>query len=178
LVCEVPVHVRGGVGAQWLGGLGDLAGFPDRHPAGGGDRPELREAVAELDRVAEVGPPGVGGHAEGEGEVGDAELGDQGCAGSGDGELAFGAVDGRGAVVQGLDGVDDRPLDGELELVDLDLGGDLVVGVERGQHLVRGVHRLPGTGGVLAFAHGSTQALATDNGMLRTPWLTGIWTLS
>ena len=106
----------------------------------GGDRgPELGEAVAELDGVAEVGPPGVGRHAQGEGEVGDAELRDQGCAGSGDGEFAFGAVDGGGAVVDGLDGVHDRPLDGELELVDLDLGGDLVVGVECGQHLVRGV---------------------------------------
>jgi hypothetical protein len=37
-------------------------------------------------------------------------------------------------VVDGLDGVHDRPRDSELELVDLDLGGHLVAGVERSQH--------------------------------------------
>jgi hypothetical protein len=46
---------------------------------------------------------------------------------------------GGGALVDGLDGVDHGPVDRKLELADLDLGGDRVVGVECGQHLVRGV---------------------------------------
>ena len=80
-------------------------------------------------------------------------------------------------MVEGLNGVHDRPLHGQLELVDLDLRGDLVVGVQCGQHLVRGVVRLPGTGGVLAFAHRSSQALPTDSQTVRNLVLTGIWTL-
>ena len=77
-----------------------------------------REAVADLDRVTEVGATGVGGHAEHEGELGDTELRDQGCTRSGDRQLALGTRHRRG-VVDGLDGVHDRPLHGQLELLHL-----------------------------------------------------------
>lgn len=54
--------------------------------------------MANLDRVAEVGPAGVGARADRKGEVRDAELRHQWGAGAGDRELTLGAVDGRGVV--------------------------------------------------------------------------------
>jgi hypothetical protein len=81
----VGVDEPGSGHGQGHGGLGDLAGLPHRHPPGHHLLPELGEAVADLDGLTEVGPSGVGGLADREGELGDTELGDQGCAVAGDG---------------------------------------------------------------------------------------------
>ena len=51
----------------------------------------LREAVADLDRVTQVGAPGIGGHAEHAGQLVGTELRDQRCLRPGDCELALGA---------------------------------------------------------------------------------------
>ena len=116
---EVPVDVAGGLGERCGGLVGDAAGFPGGQVAGGDAFPEAGEAVAQLEGVAEVAFAGFGRQADGGGELGDGELRDQGCAGSGerDAGVAEGPQpDGRG-FVDGFGGVDDGPLHGGLEQV-------------------------------------------------------------
>ncbi len=162
---EVAVHEPGAVHGQGVGGLGDPAGLPHRYRAGDDLCPEAGESVAGLDGVAEVLVPGVGGGVDGECELGDAELRDEGGTGSGDGELALGAGDG-GGVVEGGGGVQVGPVDGEGELADLEVV-DAVMGRGDGSEQ-------PGRGGRVVEVlgggcHGSIQALGTDSPMPQNP---------
>ena len=113
--CDVTVHERSCVGGESDGAGGDLAGLPDRHLAGHDARPEAGEAVVGLDGVAEVALPGVGGDPQGERELGDAELRDQGCTLTGDRELALGAVHVAASTIDSA-GCMIAHCDGELEL--------------------------------------------------------------
>ena len=63
---------------------GDAARSPRLQPAGGHLRPHPREPVAQLDRLTEVGAPGVGRHPDRGGELGYRELRHQRGARTGD----------------------------------------------------------------------------------------------
>ncbi len=135
-------------------------------------RPHAGEAVAELDRGAEVGGAPFGGHAEGGGELEDGELQDPG--GARPGERLDGVAEHRLGGVEGVLGVHGRPLGGGLE--DVGLGGvrgstsvaqepedlDRRVGGQRGRRSVveGGVPR--------EVRHGSTQAGTTDRNPSRS----------
>jgi hypothetical protein len=161
---DVLVHEPGTRHRQGEGGFRDLAGPPDWQPPIGHEGPDLGAAVADLERVTEVAPAGVGGHADGEGELGDAELRDQRRTLARDRELAL--PRGRSEAV---DRVHRRPLDRELELLGLGPIRDRSPFAGGSQHRGRGVHGVDGCGG----CHRTTQALATDSQSPRTPISTG-----
>jgi hypothetical protein len=150
--CDVGVHEPGTLERQRQGGFGDLPGLPHRHPAGHDEGPGLGEPVTDLDGLAEVGPPGVGGLADREGELGDAELRDQGCAVAGDGQLALP----HGGGSDRVDRVHRGPVHGPLEHPHLGRVGRVLVLAGGSQHRTCGVEFGGG-------CHGSTQALTTDS---------------
>ena len=161
---QPPVHLCGTRPGEGQGVLGDPPGPPHRHPTGQHPFPESREPVAQLERGADVGLPGVGGQPEGGGVLHHRELRDQRRTWSGDRESPVtddphrktGVLSGR---VLGVHGVADRPLDGEPQPVDLSTGDLVTLGAERGEEVggVAGLFLEPGAG------HGSTQAPATDS---------------
>ena len=161
---EVPVDVLGGLGAQVQGLVGDPAGFPGGQVAGDDAFPEPGEPVAQLEGVADVAFAGLGGQADGGGELGEGELRDQGCAGSGDrdGGVAEGAEpDGLG-LVDGLGGMGDGPAHGQLEEVGLGLVGLGPPGPCRGEDACRVVGQPGGLRVVPRGGHGSIPAATTD----------------
>ena len=101
-----------GVRRSWRGRCGGPSTPPGPRPDAG---PEPREAVAQLDRLAEVAPAGVGRQPEGGGELGDRELRHQRRTGSGDRDagVAVGALPQVRRVGEGVDRVHRRPLHGE-----------------------------------------------------------------
>ena len=139
-VGERPVDLeRTGLG-QDEGVLGDPPGPPDGDLAVEDALPQPGEAVAQLEGGADVGLAGVGGHAEGGGVLHERELRDQRGAGAGDGQAAVAGDADRvvagpavGGGVVGVDGVADRPGDGELELADLDLADLVIRSPQRGE---------------------------------------------
>ena len=90
-VGQVGVDERSGVGGELTGDLGDPPDAPHLHLACFEASPDLRQPVLALDRVGEQGPPGVGGMAEGGGELDDREFRDLGGAGAGELEHGVGA---------------------------------------------------------------------------------------
>ena len=150
--------------AQVQGLVGDPAGFPGGQVTAGDAFPEPGEAVAQLEGVAEVAFAGLGGQADGGGELGDGELRDQGGAGSGDGDggVAEGAEpDGLG-LVDGLGGVGDRPLHGGRQQVGLGLVGLGPPGPGGGEDACRVVGQRGGLRVVPRGGHGSIPAATTD----------------
>ncbi len=118
---EVPVDVPGGLDREMRCLVGDPAGFPGGQVTTDDAFPQPGQAVAQLQGVADVAFAGLGGQGDGGGELGEGELRDQGCAGSGqrDGGVAEGAQpDGLG-LLDGLRGVGDRPVHGGLQEVGL-----------------------------------------------------------
>ena len=89
---DLLVDESGGLSGEPDGGLGDPTGPPCGQVAGGDACPVSGEAVLELERGGDQVAPGVGRDAQGGGQLGDAELGDQGCAGSGERDPGLGAA--------------------------------------------------------------------------------------
>ena len=83
-------EARGGC-LEGDGLLGDPAGLPHREPPGHDLGPQPGEPVAQLDGLGDVGPCGVLGQLQGDGEVGDRELPDAEGALAGQAQDAFGA---------------------------------------------------------------------------------------
>ena len=125
---EVLVDVRGTRCGEAGGVGGDPAGPPQRQPPFQHPSPEHREAVAQLEDPADLREPRLGGDTEGGGVLHQRELRDQRSTRTRDRQGFVGEEpDAVGRV--GL--VEQRPLDGQLGLLDLG-SGDL--GLLRAQH--------------------------------------------
>lgn len=109
---EVPVHVRGGLGRQRGGELGDPAGPPHGYFEVHDPGPQPGEPVLGLHRVADQLAARIRRHAQAGGELGDAELRDRGSARAGDLEVPLLP---RRRLINRLTGVQRGPLGGELE---------------------------------------------------------------
>ena len=117
---DLGVDERGGLDRQGRGrvdgGLGDRAGSPRRNPAGVDLRPQPREAVAELEGVADELLRRGRRDPEDGAELGEAELRDQRRTLTGDGLLVLTTGHGeRSRVVDRLRRVQVGPLRGEDE---------------------------------------------------------------
>ena len=125
--------------------------------------PGLREAVLQLDGMGDVGPTGVGGPADGEGELGDAELRHQGRAWPGEGEagLSSGGDPGR-CFVDGLGWVLLGPGDGGEELGGLSPVGFVLAIAGKDASTSRGSSRSPSESGVVLVME-PIQAPTTDS---------------
>ena len=122
---EDPVDVGGGLHRQGVGLLGDPAGPPDRDVQRLGAAPGVREPVDQVEGVGDQRHRGTGGDAEGEAEGFGRERGHRRGAVAAEGlvgvQVRVAAPD-RGAGVGG-GGVQEAPLVGELELVEVGLRG-------------------------------------------------------
>ena len=160
---EHPVDVGGGLHGQGVGLLGDPAGPPDRHVQRLGAAPGVREPVDQVEGVGHQRHRGAGGDAEGEAEGFGRERGHRGVPSpprdSSASRCGVAAPD-RGAGVGG-GGVQDTPLVGELELVELGLAA-AYLGVLEGTSSASGPRSSTPDRLVAAAAHGSSQAAATD----------------
>ena len=97
------VHERRRLLGQQHRRLGDPTGPPGFQLNGLDAGPAAREAVLQLDRCRDQCPAAVGGAADGEGELGDAELRDQRSAFTGEGEAGVAAGgDPGGCLIDGL----------------------------------------------------------------------------
>ncbi len=128
---DLRVDPPGGVGGEGRGGvdggLGDEPGAPGGDVPGVDEVPQAGEAVAQLEGLADELLGGEGGDAEDRAELGDAELGDEGAPGSGDGLFVLGGGGGEGrGVVDRRGRVEVGPPGGEGELVG---GGAVLVGL-------------------------------------------------
>ncbi len=165
---ECPVDLGGRGHREAEGVLGDPHRPPHRHPPGHHLLPESREAVAQLEGLADVGLAGVGRQAQRGGVLHQRELRDQRSPRAGDrqGPVAEQADLVRGPLPVGFDGVLDRPVDGELESFDLDVGGRVAVGAQRTEEGLGG--------GLRCFGHGSIAAPATDSRTPKSGLCTGV----
>ena len=144
--------------------LGDPAGPPDRDVQRLGAAPGVREPVDQVEGVGDQGHRGGGGHAEGEAEGFGRERRHRGGAVTAERlvgvQVAVAAPDGGAGVGGG--GVQDAPLVGELELVELGFAGGVPFVVAQGGEQRVGSEVVdPGPVAGCA-AHGSSQARATD----------------
>ena len=143
--------------------LGDPAGPPDRDVQRLGAAPGVREPVDQVEGVGDQGHRGGGGDAEGEAEGFGCERGHRGGAVTAErlvGVQVAVAAPGGGAGVGG-GGVQDAPLVGELELVEVGLAAGSFVVAQGGEQRVGSEVVDPGPVAGCA-AHGSSQARATD----------------
>ena len=149
---------------QGVGLLGDPAGPPERDVQGLGAAPGVREPVDQVEGVGHQGHRGAGGDAEGEAEGFGRERGHRGVPSpprdSSASRCAVAAPDGGAGVGGG--GVQEAPLVGELELVEVGLAAAYFVVAEGGEQRVGSEVVDPGPAGGCC-AHGSTQARATDS---------------
>ncbi len=117
---DEPVRERDRLDREVVGLAGDRAGSPHRDGSAFDEVEEAGESVGELEGVGEQLLGGLQGDAQGGGEGGGCELIDQRCTGTGQGctggeEAVVVLPAGRVLVAAG---VQQRPLDGELELFD------------------------------------------------------------
>ena len=125
---EDPVDVGGGLHRQGVGRLGDPAGPPDRDVQRLGAAPGVREPVDQVEGVGDQRHRRTRGDAEGEAEGFGCERGHRGGAVAAErlvGVQVRVAAPGGGAGVGG-GGVQDAPLVGELELVEVGLRGGVL----------------------------------------------------
>ena len=165
---ERPVDLGGRRHRQAAGLLGHAHRPPHRQPPGHHLLPEPRQPVAQLQGLADVGLAGVGGHAQRCGVLHQRELRDQRSTRAGDRQRAVAerADLVGGPLAVGFDGVLDRPLDGELESLDLEVGGGVAVGAQRTEEGLGG--------GLRCFGHGSIAAPATDSQAPKSGLSTGV----
>nr|WP_240341185.1 hypothetical protein [Nocardioides sp. SYSU D00038] len=152
------VDVRGAGLRQGHGLPGDEAGLPRDGVPGLHPVPEPGEPVAQLEGLGEVGPCSVRGDAEGDAELGDAELRDLGAAVPAEPVGLLAAGDG---VEEGFAGVEVGPGARPGQVVGLEPGDLGAVAAQPVEHRVGGVE-----GFVLAGCHTFIQAPTTDS---RTP---------
>ena len=126
------------------------------------------QAVAQLEGLADVGLAGVGGQAQRGGVLHQRELRHQRSPRAGDRQRAVAEQADLvgGPLPVGFDGVLDRPVDGELEAFDLDVGGRVAVGAQRTEEGLGGGRR--------CFGHGSIAAPATDSRAPKSGLCTGV----
>ena len=129
------------------------------------------EAVLQLEGGGDQVAPRVSGDPEGGGELGDAELRDQGCPGSGERDSGLGAAaepgcgPGRGQVDR-LHGVLLGPDDRGDQDVRLGGVGDGALVAGEGEHVTRSVELLES--GRFPCLHGESQPATTDKNPSRT----------
>ena len=100
--------------------VGDPERPPHRQPAGPDSRPQARESVAELEDPPQIGLSGIGGHPEGGGELHRRELRDQRRTLAGDRDRLVAEEPVVGDLAVRVDLVEHRPLDRQVQLLDLD----------------------------------------------------------
>ena len=159
----------GGRGHRQAGGvLGDPHRPPHRHPPGHHLLPEPRQAVAELEGLADVGLAGVGGQAQRGGVLHECELRHQRRSRPGDrhGPVAEEADLVRGPLPVGLDGVLDRPLARSARACGSRPAAMSALAAQLTEEGLGGGRR--------CFGHGSIAAGATDSRTPKSGLCTGV----